>query len=99
MSVSSDDVKKLANLARIELDEAEVEKLRGEIESIVAYVDAVQKVPMPEGVAPSPHLDIQNVMRADENPHEPGKYTEDIVAQFPNQDENYLKVKKILGNN
>jgi aspartyl-tRNA(Asn)/glutamyl-tRNA(Gln) amidotransferase subunit C len=97
MSVSSDDVKKLANLARIELQDAEVEKLRGEIESILQYVDAVQKVPMPEGVAASPHLDIQNVMRDDGTPHETGKYTAEIVAQFPNEDENFLKVKKILG--
>lgn len=97
MAVSSDDVKKLANLARLDLTDAEVEKLRGEIESILSYVATIQKVPMPEGVAASPHLALQNVMRDDINPHETGLYTKDIVDQFPDSEHNFLKVKKILG--
>lgn len=97
MAVSTDDVKKLAELSRLALSDAEVEKLRGEIESIVSYIDTVQKVPMPEGVNASPHLDILNVMRADENPHVGGAFSEDIKAQFPEKSGDYLKVKKILG--
>lgn len=97
MAVSADDVKKLANLARLELTEPEIEKLRGEIDSILAYIDTIQKVPLPEGIAASPHLDLQNVMRADGEPHETGAHTKDIVDQFPNQEGGYLKVKKILG--
>lgn len=97
MSVSSDDVVRLANLARIALSDEEVEKLRGEIESIVKYIDVVQQVPMPEGISGSPHLDLQNVMRDDGTPHDGGMYTDDMVKQMPNHDGNYLKVKKILG--
>ena len=97
MSVSSDDVKKLANLSRIALSDEEVEKLRGEIDSIVAYIDVVQKVPAPLGVAASPHLDLQNVMRDDGTPHEGGIHTEDMLSQAPAREGDYLKVKKILG--
>ncbi len=97
MSVSADDVKKLAELSRLHLTDAEVEKMRGEIESILAYVDVIQKVPLPEGVAESPHLALQNVMREDGEPHESGKYTKDVVDQFPDKEGNYLKVRKILG--
>ena len=97
MSVSSDDVKKLANLARIALKDEEVEKLRTEIDAIVAYIDTIQKVPLPEGIAASPHLELQNVMREDVSPHEPGIHTKDIVDQFPDSEGGYLKVKKILG--
>lgn len=96
MSVTEEDVRKLARLSRIALSDDEVTKLRGEVESILAYVDAVQKVPMPEGVAASPHLDVVNAMRADENPHEPGKYTEALLAQAPDRDGNYIRVKKVL---
>jgi len=35
-------------------------------------------------------------MREDESPHESGLYTDDIVAQFPDKKDNYLKVKKIM---
>lgn len=97
MAVTADDVKKLANLARLDLTDPEIEKLRGEIDSIVAYIDTIQKVPLPEGIAASPHLDLQNVMRTDGDPHETGLYTKDIVDQFPDKQGNALKVKKILG--
>ena len=97
MAVSADEVKKLALLSRLNLTDAEVEKLRGEIDSILAYIDTVQKVTLPPGVAASPHLDLQNVTRADEAPHAAGEFTKEIVAQFPNEENGYLKVKKILG--
>lgn len=97
MAVSADDIKKLAELSRLALTDEEVEKLRGEVDAIVSYIDTVQKVPMPEGVSANPHLDITNVMRPDENPHEGGKFTKDIVAQFPDTEDGFLRVKKILG--
>jgi aspartyl-tRNA(Asn)/glutamyl-tRNA(Gln) amidotransferase subunit C len=97
MAVTADEVKKLAALSRLNLTDEEVEKLRGEIDSIVAYIDTVQQVPLPAGIAASPHLDLVNVMRPDTNPHEPGAFTKDIVGQFPNEENGFLKVKKILG--
>ena len=97
MAVSSGDVKKLAELSRLALTDEEVEKLRTEIDAIVDYINAVQKVPMPEGVTPNPHLDITNVMRDDTDPHDGGKFTKEIVAQLPDKDGDYLRVKKILG--
>ncbi|MEN9390470.1 MAG: hypothetical protein RLZZ283_570 [Candidatus Parcubacteria bacterium] len=97
MSVSADEVKKLANLSRLALTDSEVEKLRTEIESILTYVDAVQKVELPPGISASPHLDLQNVMRADGEPHEGGIYSEDMLSQAPAREGNFLKVKKILG--
>lgn len=97
MAVSADDVKKLAELSRLALTDVEVEKLRGEIDAIVSYIDAVQKVPIPEGVSPNPHLDIVNVMRPDGNPHEGGVFSKDIADQFPDSENGYLRVKKILG--
>lgn len=97
MAISIDDVKKLATLSRLALTDAELEKLRGEIESILSYVDVIREIPLPDGVAASPHLNIQNVMRDDANPHEGGLYTDDMVKQFPDKEKNFLRVKKILG--
>jgi|SRR3989344_5398688 len=96
MSVSADEVKKLAELARLKLSEEEVKKLQGEITAILSYVDAIQKVNLPEAPEASVHLDLKNVMRDDGNPHEPGIYTAELLAQAPARDKNYLKVKKIL---
>lgn len=95
--ISIDDVKKLAVLGRLSLTDEEITKLQGEIESIVAYVDVIQKVPLPETSDTSTHLDLENVMREDVNPHEAGLYTENLLAQVPRREGNYVKVKKVLG--
>jgi len=95
--IGSDDVKKLALLSRIALSEDEVAKFQSEINSIVAYIDTIQKVELskiPEGTV---YLDNINVMREDANPHEPGIHTEELLAQAARREGQYLKVKKILG--
>jgi aspartyl-tRNA(Asn)/glutamyl-tRNA(Gln) amidotransferase subunit C len=97
MAVSKDDVKKLAELSRIELSDEEVTKMQGEIDSILEYVDVIQKVELPDGVSPSPHLDLENVMREDGEPHEGGVYTEIMLSQAPKRNGDFLEVKKIIG--
>jgi aspartyl-tRNA(Asn)/glutamyl-tRNA(Gln) amidotransferase subunit C len=94
--VSADDVKKLAALSRLELTEEEVAKLQGEFTSILAYIDTIQKVELPETPAGSVYLDIENVTREDGEPHETGAFTDALLAQAPRKEGNYLKVKKIL---
>ena len=39
---------------------------------------------------------VRNVLRPDENPHEPGAFTEEILAEAPKRQGQYVKVKKIL---
>lgn len=94
--ISADEVKKLADLSRLSLSRDEIEKLRGEVDSIIAYIDTVQKVDIPKDANPSVYLDIENVTREDSHPHEPGVYTEEILKQTPRREGNYLKVRKIL---
>lgn len=99
--ITSDDIKKLANLARIELSEAEETKLASEIESILGYVSQIKEVSQSgeakmgeaEGFENSPN---RNVMRDDIDPTESGTYSQDLIAEFPNKQGDYLKVKKIL---
>lgn len=95
--VTKDEVKKLAELSRLALTDAEVETLRGEIDSILSYVDTIQKVELPPVPDASPYLDVENVMRDDTDPHEGGAFTDAILAQAPKREGRYIKVKKILG--
>lgn len=44
MSLSNEDVLKIAKLSRIRLDKAEVEYFRGEISSILNWVDILKEV-------------------------------------------------------
>ena len=95
--VTADDVKKLAALSRLALTEEEVAKLQGEIASILAYIDTIQKVELPKVPQGSVYFSEENVMREDGEPHETGAHTEELLAQAPMRDGQYLKVKKILG--
>ena len=66
MSISPDDVRKVANLARLELSEGELAHMTGQLSAILDYVDQLKQVPT-DGVEPLAHpLDLQNVFRDDE---------------------------------
>lgn len=96
------EVLKLAGLARIEISDSEAESLSGEFEAILGYVADIKKVARPSDLSqPSPKLGegkggVYNVFRIDENPHESGMYTENILKNAPSREGDLLSVKKIL---
>jgi len=89
-------VLKLANLARIEMDDAEAESLSHEFESILGYVSEVKSVGVNAPGYSKEDLALKNIWREDKDPHESGLYTEKILEQAPEREGDYLKVKKIL---
>lgn len=96
MSVSKDEVIKYAELSRIALSDEEITRLQKDLDAIVDYIDVIQNVDLPEGVASSPHLDVENAMRSDDEPYEGGAFTEKILNQAPQKEGEYVKVKNIL---
>ncbi|MDE1965970.1 MAG: Asp-tRNA(Asn)/Glu-tRNA(Gln) amidotransferase subunit GatC [Patescibacteria group bacterium] len=93
---TTEEVKKLAALARISISEGELENFTKEFDSILAYVGQLEKLELPETGEQLPPL--RNVMREDGEPHESGKFTEKLVEQFPEKEGAYLKVKQIISN-
>ncbi len=56
----------VARLARLELDEDDVERMASELSNVLAHVDRMRELDL-DGVAPTSHAaDIAGVMRADE---------------------------------
>ncbi len=90
---TTDDVKKLAALARITVPEEKLAKFAEEFEAILGYVSKLDELVVPQA---TPLLPYTNVFRADENPHEIGKYTEKLTEQFPAREGDLLSVKQIL---
>ena len=101
--MKQDEVKKLAALARIRVEDDELEKFTKEFDAILAYVSQLEKLDI-QAVEGKPLL--RNVMREDGEPHEGGKYTEALAAQFParsafaeataDKEGVYLEVKQII---
>jgi aspartyl-tRNA(Asn)/glutamyl-tRNA(Gln) amidotransferase subunit C len=93
--IEKDEVKKLAELARIKLTDEEISRFQEEIESILSYVVQVKEA----GSVTEDSFPInrpRNVFRDDKDPHESGKFTEALISRAPKSEKGYIKVKKIL---
>jgi aspartyl-tRNA(Asn)/glutamyl-tRNA(Gln) amidotransferase subunit C len=95
--LSKEEVKKVANLARIELTDEETETMAGQLSNILEFIDQLREVDM-TGVLPTAQVTgLSDVSRADEA--EPWAQDEiaAALAQSPQGlSGNQIKVKKIL---
>lgn len=89
-----EDVNKLAALARIEMSDAEKQEFLENMESILGYVDQIKNATV-DGATPEIGM-VRNVMREDDNADESGAFTDRILAEMPDTQDGYLKVKQIL---
>ncbi len=86
------DVENLAQLAKIELSSEEKTQILKDMEGILEYVKVINTVEL-EDV--NPEYELSNVWREDvEQPREFSK--DSIIEQFPDAQDGFLKVKKIL---
>lgn len=92
---SAEDVQKLAALARLTIPEEKLASFAKEFDAILAYVGTLDELSLPSSEKRTLPV-VRNVFREDGEPHEAGKYTEKIVAQFPEKEGNSLKVKQII---
>lgn len=91
---TTEEVQKLAALARITIGEKELEKFTSEFDAILAYVGQLEKLELPKGGKERPAL--RNVMREDGSPHAPKAFTEKLAEQFPAREGDALVVKQII---
>ncbi len=91
--IEKKDIEKLAALARIHVSDSEKEELREKIDSLLSYVEQIQKA---TGSAEREVPAHRNVVREDTNPHESGIHTEALLNEAPKRKGDYLQVKKIL---
>lgn len=94
MTIEIKDVEHLAGLARIKVSDSEKEVLRHDLEEILAYVSEITEVVAEAGV--SAVGELHNVLRADEDPHAGGIFTEDLLSAAPTREGNRVFVKKIM---
>ena len=64
--IDREQVLHVARLARLRLDEEEVDRMQRELSGILGHVETISELDL-EGVAPTTHVeDLVNVLRADE---------------------------------
>jgi aspartyl-tRNA(Asn)/glutamyl-tRNA(Gln) amidotransferase subunit C len=93
--ITLDQVQHVAKLARLALPPDRLEKLAGQLESIIEYVDKLQKADV-TGVEPMAHaLPISNVFR--EDVVEPSLPVEKVLGNAPDSDPPFFRVPKVIG--
>ncbi len=92
--LTEEEVKKVAEMARIQLSDVEVIKFQKDLSSILDYVEELKGVGTDGLEIVSTVTGLENIERADvANPID---YQEDIMANAPERKDRYYKVKSIL---
>lgn len=87
-------VKNLANLSKISITDEEAQNVAKDLAQVLSYVDQIKNAPI-EDVDMGKSL-LHNNFREDVDPLQTGFYTEVLLAEAPNKQDNYFKVPKIL---
>lgn len=94
MSLELDQVRQVARLARLELDEVQLVAMAEQLNRILGYVDSLKEVAT-DGIEPLAHpLPITNVFR-DDVPH-PSLPVEEALANAPAKTGPYFAVPAVF---
>jgi aspartyl-tRNA(Asn)/glutamyl-tRNA(Gln) amidotransferase subunit C len=93
--ISRDDVLKLASLSSLQLDEDEIENLRGDIARILAYVEQLDELDTSEVEPAYQVTGLENIYR-DDSISEGGVTRESLLALSPQTLGTSIKVPKVI---
>lgn len=92
--LTSDEVRHIAQLAKVGVTDAEVEQLREQLSNILEHFSALSQIDT-ESIPPTGHaVPLHNVFRDDVA--EPSYSTEEILANAPRQEERSIRVRAVL---
>ena len=95
MSLTDDDVRKLALLARLELSDEELDKVRPELDSILGFVERLSELETDDVEPMTTALDVGNRWRDDTEV--PGLSKDEALANSPSHDDECFLVPPVLG--
>ena len=95
MALSSEDVRKLALLARLELSDGEVAHLGPQLESILGFVAKLSELDTADVDPMTTALDVDNRWRRDELV--PGLDRSAALSNAPASDDECFRVPPVLG--
>lgn len=94
--LSKDDVLKLARLARLKLNDQEIEAFQSEIGSILEYITQLEDVDLDDFQPTSQVTGLKNVMRPD-TVKDYGASAEALLKNAPAiHDDGHIKVRRVL---
>ena len=92
--ISSDEVKKVAQLARLELNESEIQQHAEQLEKILDYIKQLEKINTENIPCTTRAIEVVNVLRKDEK--KDYKNSEELLDLAPSREKKFFKVPKII---
>jgi aspartyl-tRNA(Asn)/glutamyl-tRNA(Gln) amidotransferase subunit C len=93
-SISRDDVKHVAHLARLHLTDEEVDRMQTQLSNILESIETLQQVDTSHVGPTASVIQLENVMREDEVL--PGLTRDAALANAPLRDDPFLRVPTVL---
>lgn len=94
MSVDADTVRRIGKLARIRVAEEDVERLQGELNTILGFVEQLDEVDV-SGVEPMTSVTPMALRRRDDKVTA-GGHADEIVKNAPLSEDNFFMVPKVV---
>ncbi|QKS70444.1 Asp-tRNA(Asn)/Glu-tRNA(Gln) amidotransferase subunit GatC [Paenalkalicoccus suaedae] len=92
--ITKEQVKYVADLARLEFKEEEIGKFGEQLDKIIMAVEQLNEVST-ENVEPTSHvIDVRNVLREDEV--KPSLTNEEVLKNAPDDQDGQIKVPSVL---
>jgi aspartyl-tRNA(Asn)/glutamyl-tRNA(Gln) amidotransferase subunit C len=92
--ITKDEVRHIAELARIGLNDKEIEKYQKDMSAILDWIEQLKEVDI-KGIQPTAHITgLKNIVRVDKSDDFENKAG--IIDLFPEKKDNYDKVKSIF---
>ena len=92
--ISKEEVKKVAHLARLKLNEDEIKNHSEQLEKILDYIKQLEKINTDNVPCTTRAIEVPNVLRKDEKIN--FENFEGILDLAPSKEDNFFKVPKII---
>ena len=92
--ITKEEVKKVAHLARLELNENEFNNHAEQLEKILDYIRQLENLDTDEVPCTTRAIEVMNVFRKDETKN--SEFNEELLELGPSREDKYFKVPKIL---
>ena len=92
--ISREEVSKVAELAKLKLNEEQLENHATQIEKILEYINQLEKIDTTNVPCTTRAIEVTNVVRSDIN--EKYKNRDEILNLAPSREDDFFKVPKII---
>ena len=92
--INNEEVKKVANLSRLELNEDEINNHAKQLEKILEYINQLEKINTDDVPCTTRAIEVPNVFRKDEM--KDSDCSEELLNLAPSKEDKYFKVPKII---